>query len=119
LISNATSHDFDVPNKFVLRLSGKEAKYKVVWRKVIRWGPSASRGRAEAIDARAFRDAGQAVPARRYHLYLMSVMRRIADSCRTTRHFREGPHCEICTAAKKALLDHLVGGRLTGKTENK
>jgi hypothetical protein len=33
LISNATSHDFDVPNKFVLRLSGKEAKYKVVWRK--------------------------------------------------------------------------------------
>ena len=29
----STSHDFDVPNQFVLRLSGKEAKYKVVWRK--------------------------------------------------------------------------------------
>jgi hypothetical protein len=29
----STSHDFDVPDEFVLRLSGKEAKYKVVWRK--------------------------------------------------------------------------------------
>jgi hypothetical protein len=30
-----------------------------------------------------------------------------------------GPNRDICNAAKKALLDHLVGGRLTGKTENK
>jgi hypothetical protein len=29
----STSHDFDVPDEFVLRLSGKEASYKVVWRK--------------------------------------------------------------------------------------
>ena len=29
----STSHDFDIPDEFVLRLSGKEATYKVVWRK--------------------------------------------------------------------------------------
>ena len=29
----STSHDFDVPDEFVLRLSGKEGSYKVVWRK--------------------------------------------------------------------------------------
>jgi hypothetical protein len=30
----STSHDFDVPDEFVLRLSGNEAKYyKVIWRK--------------------------------------------------------------------------------------
>jgi hypothetical protein len=29
----STSHDYDVPDEFVLRLSGNEAKYKVVWRK--------------------------------------------------------------------------------------
>jgi hypothetical protein len=29
----STSHDFDVPDEFVLRLSGKEASYKVLWRK--------------------------------------------------------------------------------------
>jgi hypothetical protein len=27
------SHDFDVPDEFVLRLSGREITYKVVWRK--------------------------------------------------------------------------------------
>ena len=37
----------------------------------------------------------------------------------TFSHFAFGPDCDICTAAKKALLDHLVGGRLTGKIENK
>jgi len=29
----STSHDFEVPEKFILRLSGEEAIYKVVWRK--------------------------------------------------------------------------------------
>jgi hypothetical protein len=29
----STSHDFEVPNQFVLRLSGEEATYKVIWRK--------------------------------------------------------------------------------------
>ena len=29
----STSHDFDVPNQFILRLSGEEATYKVIWRK--------------------------------------------------------------------------------------
>jgi hypothetical protein len=29
----STSHDFEVPNQFMLRLSGEEANYKVVWRK--------------------------------------------------------------------------------------
>jgi hypothetical protein len=29
----STSHDFDVPDEFALRLSGREATYKVVWRK--------------------------------------------------------------------------------------
>jgi len=28
----STSHDFDVPNQFTLRRSGKEATYKVIWR---------------------------------------------------------------------------------------
>jgi len=29
----STSHDFEVPNQFMLRLSGEAATYKVVWRK--------------------------------------------------------------------------------------
>jgi hypothetical protein len=29
----STSHDFEVPDQFILRLSGEEATYKVVWRK--------------------------------------------------------------------------------------
>ena len=29
----STSHDFEVPDQFFLRLSGEEATYKVVWRK--------------------------------------------------------------------------------------
>jgi len=29
----STSHDFEVPNLFILRLSGEEATYKVIWRK--------------------------------------------------------------------------------------
>jgi hypothetical protein len=27
----STAHDFDVPNQFTLRRSGKEATYKVIW----------------------------------------------------------------------------------------
>jgi len=29
----STPHDFEVPDKFILRYSGREARYKVVWRK--------------------------------------------------------------------------------------
>jgi hypothetical protein len=29
----STLHDFEVPDQFILRLSGEEATYKVVWRK--------------------------------------------------------------------------------------
>jgi hypothetical protein len=29
----STSHNFEVPDQFILRLSGEEAAYKVVWRK--------------------------------------------------------------------------------------
>src|SRR6266550_6259971 len=39
----------------------------------------------------------------------MSVMLRIADSCRTSRHFRLGPKADSCSAAILSLFDHLVG----------
>ncbi len=39
----------------------------------------------------------------------MSVMLRIPDSCRTSRHFAFGPGSDICTATNRTLFDHLVG----------
>jgi hypothetical protein len=44
----STSHDFDVPDEFVLRLSGKEAKYKVVWRNGRQVGAKLLRHRVRA-----------------------------------------------------------------------
>ena len=44
----STSHDFEVPDEFVLRLSGKEAAYKVVWRKGRQVGAKLLRRRVRA-----------------------------------------------------------------------